>query len=76
MQLKRVHWIQSDISSYSGVRACKGVWDATAKPGCEQPSQAVNSPESNRLLDGSEAWGRQVLPHVHEEGSMSMTLNS
>lgn len=37
MQLKRVHWIRSDISSYSGVRACKGEWDAIAKPGCEQP---------------------------------------
>ena len=66
MQLKRVHWIWSDISSYSGVRTCKRQWEATAKPGCEQP-RMQQAP--GRLWGMGEARAPPCSPggeHEHE----------
>ena len=71
---RRCNWSVS--TGFGLTSAATAEWGHVRGSGMPQQSQAVNSPESNRLLDGSEAWGRQVLPNVHEEGSMSMKLNS
>ena len=72
MQLKRVHWIWSDISSYSGVRTFKRQWEATAKPGCEQPritgswtalrhGGGKSSPMFTRRRAWTWGWTRELL---------------